>query len=171
MCNPFQDWFLVGFVYSIFIFALCLLAVVLSVLLRLTVSDYSFWYLQKVRLYIFQVQSLFLHFVFWLLYYLSFSDWRFLITHFGIFKTFVYIFFWLNLYFWTLSFGSCFIYPSPFDGFWLLFWYVQNVRLYFFSAQTRSHLNCHIHRCDEREVDNFSLYILRDCIQPYFIPQ
>ena len=73
----------------------------------------------------------FLHFVFWLLYYLSFSDWRFLITL-------------------LVSSKRSFIY---------------------FSAQTRSHLNCHSHICDEREVGNFSLHFLRDCIQPYFIPQ
>jgi hypothetical protein len=103
-CLSFCDWRSLNTPFCIF----KLLALLLSVRLWLTVSDYLCWYLQTFGLCVVcpsVIDNLWLPLLvssnFWPLCCLSFCDCRSLITHFGFFKLFALVLFvlpWLTVF-------------------------------------------------------------------------
>ena len=109
-----------------------LLALVLSVLLCLTVFDYTFWFLQTFDSYIVcpsVIDGLWIPLLvssnFWLFCCLSVCDWRFLITSVGIFKPLTLVFcvlLWLTVFDYTFWFLQTFgpgVVCLVIDGLWL----------------------------------------------------
>ena len=127
-CLSFCDWQSLITPFGIF----KLLALVLSVLLWLTVFDYTFWFLQTFCSCVVCPSvidglslPLLVSSTFWLLCCVS-CDWRCLITTFGIFKLLTLalsVLLWLTFFdylFWYLqTFGPCVVCPSVIDGLWL----------------------------------------------------